>query len=62
MRRYVLLAANLVIPVAEHHLVTSEDGRVVPMEPDQDSASASVPPCSVIRERFKCGGRICKVS
>jgi len=44
--RLIRLEADL--PVAEHHLVSSEDGRVVPMEPDQDSASASSPSCSVI--------------
>ena len=33
--RLIRLEADL--PVAEHHLVSSEDGRVVPMEPDQDS-------------------------
>ena len=50
--RLIRLGADL--PVAEHHLVSSEDGRVVPMEPDQDSASASSPPCSVIdRPRLK---------
>ena len=34
--------------VAEYHPVSSGDGRVVPMEPDQDSASASCPSCLVI--------------
>ena len=36
------------LPVAECHPVSSGDDRVVPMEPDQDSASASRPSCSVI--------------
>ena len=44
--RPIRLRANL--PVAEYHPVSSGDGRVVPMEPDQDSARASRPPYLVI--------------
>ena len=36
------------LPVAEYHPVSGGDGRVVPVEPDQDSASASRPSCLVI--------------
>ena len=35
------------IPAAEYHPVSSWDGRVVPIEPDQDLASASCPSCLV---------------
>ena len=42
----IRLGADL--PVAEYHPASSGDGRVVPMEPDQDSASASRPSCWVI--------------
>ena len=44
--RPIRLRADL--PVAEYHPVSSGDGRVVPMKPDQDSASASRPSCLVI--------------
>ena len=44
--RPIRLRADL--PVAEYHPAISGDGRVVPMEPDQDSAGASCPSCSVI--------------
>ena len=44
--RPIRLRADL--PVAEYHPVSGGDGRVVPMEPDQDSASASCPSCLVI--------------
>ena len=36
------------LPVAEYHPVSSGDGRVVPLEPDRDSTSASHPSCSVV--------------
>lgn len=44
--RLIRLRSDL--PVAEYHPVISGDGRVVQLEPDQDSISASRPPCSVI--------------
>ena len=44
--RAIRLRADL--PVAEYHPVSSGDCRVVSMEPDQDSASASSPSCFVI--------------
>ena len=36
------------LPVAEYHPVSSGDGRVVPMEPDHDSARTSRLSCLVI--------------
>ena len=44
--RPIRLRADL--PVAEYHPVSSGDGRVVPLEPDRDSTSASHPSCSAI--------------
>ena len=44
--RPIRLPADL--PVAEYHRLSSGDGRVVPMEPDQDSASPPRPSCLVI--------------
>ena len=66
--RPIRLRADL--PVAEYHPASSGDGRVVPMEPDQDSASASCPSCSVIdkpglkgeQPKVKSGGQSCKVT
>ena len=66
--RPIRLRADL--PVAEYHPASSGDGPVVPMEPDQDSGSASCPSCSVIdkpglkgeQPKVKSGGQSCKVT